>query len=258
MFKTKRLTLPAELKADGDEGSLSAVFSTFNVVDSDGDVVVPSAFTAGQEVPLVWSHDWARPVGKGTINVTPEHAVFDGRFFTETSWGQDAYQTVKALGSLQEYSWGFRVLDAEPGEMNGQPVRFIKRAEVFEVSPVLVGANRETYTLALKGHDLSFDDHSDRVQGAVDEWLERVKAGCETRQKEGRAISSARRSRMAGVSESLRTAAGEIDAMLVETAPPEKAAENTGAQAQRVAVLRLRSEFAQGAARRTRTLGVSA
>lgn len=258
MYGTKHVTIPATLKADGDEGSLSAVFSTFNMVDSDGDVVLPSTFTEGQEVPLVWSHDWARPVGKGAISVTPEHAVFNGRFFTETSWGQDAYQTVKALGTLQEYSWGFRVLDAEPGEMNGQPVRFIKRAEVFEVSPVLVGANRETYTLSLKGHGLTFDDHSESVQVAVSEWLERVRAGSETRQKEGRAISAARRSRMAGVSESLRSAAGEIDAMLEETAPPEKAAQDAGAQAQRVAVLRLRSEFDLGSLRRARTLGVSA
>ena len=259
MFKTKHITAPLSLKdGEGAEGTLAAVFSVFNMVDSDGDVVLQSTFTAGQSVPMVWAHDWTRPVGRGTISITPEHAIFDGRFFTETRDGMDAYQTVKAMSDLQEFSWGFRVLDAEPGEMNGQPVRFIKRADVFEVSPVLVGANRETFTMSIKGHGLAFDDHSENVQVAVSEWLDRTRSGTETRLKEGRAISSARRTRMATVSDSLRTSADEIDTMLKETEPPEKAAEDMGAQAQRVAVLRLRFEHDRATARRALELGVSA
>ena len=60
--QTKRLSAPLTLKAD-DAGAVSAVFSVFDVIDGDGDVVTKSAFTAGQEVPLVWHHDWSQPVG---------------------------------------------------------------------------------------------------------------------------------------------------------------------------------------------------
>lgn len=148
-METKRITTPLTLKA-GDEGSVQAVFSTFNVVDSDGDIVEPTAFTEGQEVPMVWSHDWANPIGKGSVKVDPDRAIFDGQFFMDTNDGAEAFRKVKAMGKLQEWSWGFRITESDFGDHEGQQVRFIKGAELFEVSPVLVGANRETHTLAIK------------------------------------------------------------------------------------------------------------
>jgi hypothetical protein len=59
------------------------------------------------------------------------------------------------MGDLQEWLFGFRINDYEvaPFQKDGQDevdVRYLKDLEVFEVSPVLVGANRETYTLAIK------------------------------------------------------------------------------------------------------------
>lgn len=150
MFDTKRVTAPAEFKAGSDEGVLSAVFSTFGVVDQDGDVLTASAFTDGQPVPMVWAHDWSKPIGKGVVKVESDRAIFNGRLWLDTFDGEQAYKRIKAAGDLQEYSWGFQIKNAEPGVLNEQPVRYITSAEVFEVSPVLVGANRETYTLSIK------------------------------------------------------------------------------------------------------------
>jgi HK97 family phage prohead protease len=150
MFDTKRVTAPAEFKADGDAGALSAVFSTFGVVDQDGDVLTASAFTDGQPVPMVWAHDWSMPIGKGVVKVEADRAVFNGRLWLDTFDGEQAYKRIKAAGDLQEYSWGFSIKAAEPGVLDERPVRYITSAEVFEVSPVLVGANRETYTLSVK------------------------------------------------------------------------------------------------------------
>ena len=149
--ETKHVTTPATLKARGEEGAVEAVFSTFGAVDRDGDVVLASAFTDGQPVAMTWAHDWSKPIGRGTVRVEPTRAVFVGKFWLDTDDGLQAYRKVKAMGELQQYSWGFRVLDSEPGRVDGRPVRFIKRAELFEVSPVLVGANSQTGTLALKG-----------------------------------------------------------------------------------------------------------
>lgn len=154
MHITKHITAPATFKADGDEGVLSAVFSTFDVVDSDGDILTAEAFTDGQPVPMVWSHDWSKPIGKGVVKVESERAIFNGRLWLDTDDGMQAYRKIRNAGDLQEYSWGFQIKDAAPGERDGMPVRFITSAEVFEVSPVLVGANRETYTLSLKSADL--------------------------------------------------------------------------------------------------------
>src|SRR5262245_28186939 len=155
---TKYVTGPGELKAGADAGALRAVFSTFGVVDRGNDLVTAGAFTDGQEVPMVWAHDWHKPVGKGTVRVLPDRAVFDGRFNLATTWGRDAYEAVKFAGPLQEYSFGFRVTDEESADVGGERVRVIKGAEVFEVSPVLVGEGLGTHTLTLK-HDLDEDDH---------------------------------------------------------------------------------------------------
>lgn len=151
--EVKAVAAPVEFKAD-DQGALRAVFSVFDVVDHDGDIVRKSAFAVadGREIPLCWSHDWSRPVGKGVIKVGADRAIFDGRFFLSTDDGRNAYETAKAMGNLQEFSWGFRV-PADGQEIipfGGEQVREITKAEVFEVSCVLKGAGIGTGILALK------------------------------------------------------------------------------------------------------------
>lgn len=231
MFETKRVTAELAVKDGGGEGAVQAAFSVFDVVDSQGDVVLKSAFTAGQTVAMTWSHDWSQIIGKGVVRLTDDEAIFDGRFFTETTAGRDAYLTVKAMGAAQQWSFGFQISAAEPGVKDGQDVRFIKSLEVFEASPVLVGANRATRTLAIKGHGLSFDEHVDQALGALEELLARVRSGAESRAQEkvGRPISAARRARLATTATAIRAGADEIDAMLAET-DPDAAKSDTAAQ----------------------------
>lgn len=143
---------PTDLKLS-EEGVIEAAFAQLNVVDHDGDLTIPGAFAA-KEVPMsAYGHtswDGALPVGKGTISERGDWAVFSGQFFMETTHGRDAYQTVKALGSLAEYSYGFNVRDSAPGVHEGKNVRVLKALDVFEVSPVLMGAGIGTHTLAIK------------------------------------------------------------------------------------------------------------
>lgn len=139
----------------GDEGVVEAVVSVFNALDSDNDVVLPGAFKDGEELPMVWSHDWKNPIGKGVMAVDAKRAVFKGQFFMDTFDGEQAFRKVKNMGNLQEWSWGFRIKGWRIGDFDDDDgthddVRFIEDTERFEVSPVLVGANRETETLAIK------------------------------------------------------------------------------------------------------------
>jgi phage head maturation protease len=137
-----------------DRGEVSAVFSTFNVVDKDNDVTLPGAYTEGAEVVIsAYEHkSWggALPVGKGRIRTTRTEAILDGQFFMDTTAGRDTFAVVKQLGAQQQWSYGYEVIDAEPGTFDGKEVRFLKRLEVPEVSPVLVGAGIDTRTLAVK------------------------------------------------------------------------------------------------------------
>jgi HK97 family phage prohead protease len=157
-------------------GYVEAAFSLFGKIDSDRDIVEPTAFKNGQEIPLVWAHDWQRPVGKGKISVEKDRAIFKGSFFLNTNSGRDAYETVKAMGNLQQWSWGFRVTDASMDTVDGEHIRRIKSADVFEVSPVLVGANRETHTVAIKSAEM-MDDGSDIDDEALSVLLDAVGEG---------------------------------------------------------------------------------
>ena len=138
---TKQIATPAHLKTTGaDEGRIEAVFATFNTIDLDGDVTLPTAFTPGQEVLMCWAHDWANPIGKGVIRVEETRAVFDGAFWLDTSSGLEAYRRVKNAGGLQEFSYGYGVTEKDHGTYQGQRVRFLKSLAVHEISPVLKGA----------------------------------------------------------------------------------------------------------------------
>lgn len=139
---------------DADKGEVSAVFSTFNVVDKDGDVTLPGAFSDGAEVVVsAYGHtSWsgALPVGTGRIRTTDIEAIADMKFFLDTAAGRDTFKVVKRLGSRQEWSYGFDIDDAEAGVQDGQDVRLLKGLSVHEVSPVLVGAGVNTRTISAK------------------------------------------------------------------------------------------------------------
>lgn len=148
-------TLTAVTVKNAAKGEVSAVFSTFGVIDKDGDVVVPGAIKDGTEVVIsAYQHaSWqaALPIGKGVIRTTDSEAILEGKFFLDTAGGRETFEVVKELGALQEWSYSLRNVVAERGELNGLPARFLKSIDVKEVSPVLVGASVNTRTLAVKG-----------------------------------------------------------------------------------------------------------
>jgi HK97 family phage prohead protease len=187
-----------EFKAE-DEGKVSAVFSVFNTLDSDGDVVVQDAIKSGFKsgsVPMVWAHKWDMPIGKGQIKQDSGKATFEGEFFMDTESGKEAYNLVKAMGDLQQWSFGYKVNDSERGKFKSGDkdvdARYLKDLSVYEVSPVLVGANQETYTMAIKsnnelleelaeqkgvlGHSTFYDNEESAEE--VEE-VEEEKSGCD-------------------------------------------------------------------------------
>jgi HK97 family phage prohead protease len=148
---------PIELKEDGDTRYIEAVFSLFDVIDSDNDVTKSNALRSGytgNKVPLVWNHDWAKVIGRGIIETDNQKAVFKG-YFLNTEAGKEAYETVKAMQDMQQFSYGFQVLKSTKGthiDSKGEevPVRILEDVKVWEVSPVLVGAQQNSFVQALK------------------------------------------------------------------------------------------------------------
>lgn len=166
MSEKEQKAIDFELKEEA-EGKVSAVFSVFNSLDSDGDVVLPGSIKSGfksGDVPMVWAHKWDMPIGKGRINEDDGKATFNGEFFMDTDSGQEAYKIVKNMGDMQQWSFGYRVNDAERAPFKSadseeeQDARYLKDLTVFEVSPVLVGANQDTYTMAIKSNKELLED----------------------------------------------------------------------------------------------------
>lgn len=168
MGNRKEFRAPIALKeTDGQEGTFEAVFATFNVIDRDGDVTKPGAFRDGQKVRIsAWGHNWGvLPVGKGVIHADEEKAWVEGRFFLDTEGGLDTYRTVKGLEELQEWSYGFDILKGTEGEFEGERVRYLEALDVYEVSPVMLGAGIGTRTTGIKGAAGDADNDADGSEG---------------------------------------------------------------------------------------------
>lgn len=153
----RKRTHGAELK-EASEGHVVAVIATFGVKDHDGDITLPGAF-GQQDVPMVYGHDWGSvPIGKGVVREDGNVALFDGQFNMDIQRGEEAFRSVKFMGGLQEWSYGFSV--NEGGAQRKSDARYLQPTPegkagltVHETSPVLVGAGIGTGTVLVKNRE---------------------------------------------------------------------------------------------------------
>lgn len=163
---------------DASQGIVTAVFSTFDVVDRDGDVVRKGALEDGTKVVIsAYNHtSWKGklPVGTGTITVEDDRALVEAKFFMKTSHGADTFETVKGLAEegLGEWSYSLEDVVATKGTWDGQPARIITKIGAREVSPTLRGASLDTQTIEAKSAQTKVLN-SDAVAGLSDAGRER-------------------------------------------------------------------------------------
>lgn len=153
-MKTKTISR-LEVKS-GAEGIVVARFATLGVVDLDGDIVLPGAIgTQDCKVSSYGHGSWSGslPPGIGRTYERGDEALAELSFFMDTQHGRDHFETIKGLGDLAEYSFGFDILesaDPTPEQAAAGAKRVLKRLKVFEVSPVLRGAGIGTGTVLVK------------------------------------------------------------------------------------------------------------
>lgn len=159
---------------DADKGRVDVVFATMaksiddaspEVIDRDGDITAPGAFEDGAQVRVsAYGHaSWGPsrgasfvpipPIGRGAIKVDGSLAIAETQFFLKTASGRDTFELVKEMGDLQEWSYGYDILEsakptAEQKKAGAQQV--LVKQLVHEVSPVLLGAGVGTHTRAIK------------------------------------------------------------------------------------------------------------
>lgn len=160
MSETKSIS-GVEIKSES-EGRVIARFATYDEIDHHGDVTYKGAFEDGAEVVVSsYNHtSWggSLPVGKGVIRDGGDGAYADLHFFMHTQAGRDTFETVKALGKLQQWSYGFDVVEKDYEDIDGEKsIRALKKLKVHEVSPVLLGAGKSTRTIAVKDGQRTMD-----------------------------------------------------------------------------------------------------
>lgn len=195
---------------DEAAGEVSAVFATLGVVDAHGDVTRKGAFSPEDVLISAYGHEtWkgAMPVGRGSIREVGDEAIFTGKFFMDTTAGRDTFHTVKATGELQEWSYGFDILESDKGEVEGKQVQYLDKLKVYEVSPVLIGAGKNTRTLAVKD-GMKFEQHIEAVVADVDALLTRAESVVTLRAEKGKAMGEDSATALAGLDAALTRLTG--------------------------------------------------
>jgi HK97 family phage prohead protease len=215
-------SIPFEVKEVIDSASggweIAGYASTFGgEPDSYGDVIAAGAFAesiATRATKFLYEH--VEPIGKQLEIREDERGLFGRWSIVDTQTGTDAYKLAKA-GVLDSLSIGYFTQEADFRE---DGIRVLRKVDLLEVSAVAIPANRNAIITDVKSRP--FEMHSADVQVAVREYLARCRAGLAQRHKDGRDLSPARRDQMQQMSGSLRTAADEVEALLVPPAPPER------------------------------------
>lgn len=216
--------VPTEFKFDDAEGTVTAVFARLNAKDADRDVTLPGYFGT-QEVAIADAHERTKIGGKGVITEKGDNAIFAGKYFMETIEGREQYLTAKAMGDLQEWSYGYQILEggARLGQHNGDDVRFLQPkadgtpgVDVHEVSTVLRGAGVRTHTTSIKSQGLRFVNQAEKVASDAEMLFARAEEISQMRAEKGSTLGDEALARLAVVKTRLENVAGMLTDLTYE------------------------------------------
>jgi len=180
----ERKQFSGEIKQLDDKGSFEAVIATLNVVDSDGDIIVPGAFQDAT-ISVLPAHDSRSvPLGKAKMEDRDDKAVAVGQYNLDIQSAKDWHSAIRFDlengKSIQEWSFAFRIIESSMETRDGEDIRILEKLDIMEVSPVLRGAGVGTGTLAAKQR---FAEQLDSTLKAVEDTLERAKQIAKLRAK---------------------------------------------------------------------------
>jgi HK97 family phage prohead protease len=176
--ETNYKSLSGQINVNEAKGIVECFVAALGNKDSVGDICLPGCFTESlkrRKPRVVWGHNWNEPIGKvlEIYEVGPNDPRLPqkmkqrgvGGLFAKVQFnlgaekGKEAFANVAFFGLEQEWSIGYKTLDAVYD--NGQQANLLKEVELYEVSPVLHGANQLTATLSIKSEN-QMDDYSEK------------------------------------------------------------------------------------------------
>lgn len=159
-----------QINVDEAQGIVECFVAGIGNKDSVGDICAPGCFTESlkrRKPRVVWGHNWNEPIGKvieiyevgpndPRLPMKMKRAGIGGlyarvQFNLKSERGKQAFLDVSFFGTEQEWSIGYKTLDADYDSQRQANV--LKEVELYEVSPVLHGANQLTGTISIKADE---------------------------------------------------------------------------------------------------------
>lgn len=159
-----------QFNIDEAQGIVECFVAGIGNKDSVGDICVTGAFAKSlqrRKPRVVWGHNWNDPIGKvlEIYEVPPNDprlptkmkiAGIGGlyakvQFNLNSEKGREAFTNVAFFGEEQEWSIGYKTLDAVFD--NAKQANLLREVELYELSPVLHGANQLTGTISVKSDE---------------------------------------------------------------------------------------------------------
>lgn len=228
----------SDLKFD-ETGTIEAIVSVFNNVDSGNEIVRPGFFKKSIEKKLpkgVWAHDWRQPIAK-TVEAReimagdpslPPHlknlggTYIKGQFNLDTQRGREAYSDIK-FGIVDEFSIGYSVIKDGKDEKTG--ARELIEGDWKEWSPVLVGMNSETRLVSIKSEDETESGifgSFENAESAIEKFAQKMRSYHDIRCKEGRMLSSSNRSKVQQVMDRMMELHADLTDLMMMSEPKPK------------------------------------
>lgn len=159
-----------QFNIDEAQGIVECFVAGIGNKDSVGDIVVSGAFSKSlirRKPRVVWGHNWNDPIGKvlEIYEVAPNDSRLPAKmksagigglyakvqFNLNSEKGREAFTNVAFFGEEQEWSIGYKTLDAIFD--NSRQANVLREVELYELSPVLHGANQLTGTISVKSDE---------------------------------------------------------------------------------------------------------
>lgn len=159
-----------QVNLDQAQGIVECFVAGIGNKDSVGDVCATGAFTKSlmrRKPRVVWGHNWNDPIGKvieiyevpandPRLPAKMKAAGIGGlyakvQFNLNSEKGKEAFANVAFFGEEQEWSIGYKTLRAQFDP--GIQANILYEVELYEVSPVLHGANQLTGTISVKSDE---------------------------------------------------------------------------------------------------------
>lgn len=209
-----------------DEGIFEGYLSTYGDVDSYGTYFISGAwdksierFNSGEVIPVLWSHDRSKPIGKFTELKSDEKGLWGrGKLTLEDPQAKIAYAHMKD-GSVMGLSVGFEMDYNNVMYNRASDAYGIAEADLFECSVVVFPSNTNAKITNFKSQN--HDHGENKMEGSILETIEKMNATIENLRTAQTAQNDAEISKRDAEIASLKTQIAQLSNPITGTAQTE-------------------------------------